>query len=525
MTDRIVTPEANSPDQNAPFIGRQVALSSIRGIGEDQHLIVDFDQTLFLANSNQRFIGMVKPYFFGFILFKVLEFLHAWSWFAKGEGQTLARDSFHVWAITIFFPWTWLIWRAKAKRMATVWTNQEVADVLKDRKSEFNVLCSTGFGPVVRPVLKHMDLKFGEVVCRGLFSGFGPRSLNISSRISKVIGEDYLKESALVTSSATTADLLAHVKIPLRTEWPSPEVRFVNSHYMPLYYLVKIKLMDIGRIYREVVYVDVLLLYFAFSWTSPLPIINALWASCFFLSLLLIYEIGYMENDEVAFRLESDPVFADDFEEQGDAIDYIEPWFWGSAVALIGASFLLQIDALTELGITSGSLLSNFGTVVSTYFDTFFTPSQLTIAGTWMLLMVSMRYVYMFYNYTDKMTRTWIYPVMQSYKTFALMFYSSISLVGAIALFSQVACRSFAYFLYRWGRKDWPGSELYLTKFLFFLTCLAIFIPASNKNYSELLTMQTLVITLWISSRAIKPLIRFVRGVRHVSNDEWTRIT
>ncbi|MCZ6671570.1 MAG: HAD family hydrolase [Verrucomicrobia bacterium] len=516
--------DVRTTNQEVTSIGPSEALARISELRKDQRVVVDFDETFFMRNSSQEFIRMVRPYVFGAIVYKVIELLRPWAWFAKGESRMLTRDWFHVWAVTIFFPWTWLVWRKHAPKMAEIWTNQPLAEVLRKRDPYTNVLCSQGFGPIIRPVLKHMGVNFGRVDACRMFRGYSDRRLNKVNRVRGMIGELDLQDCAVVTDSEEDRELLDYVEVPLLLKWPASPVLSVSSHYMPFYYMYKVKHKGFAPILRDILFVDLLLLFLAFSWISPLPLVHAVGMSFFFISFLLIYEIGYMENDEVAFELETDPVLGNNFEEKRDYISYVEPWFWATCFAFFGAGIFKAVDRLSELGIKAFSVISSMPTVREVFSEAFFTNSQYLLVGIWLVVLVSQRIVFRLYNYADKMTRTWINPFLQSYKSIIFMLISPINLIGAIALFSQVVSRSFGYFLYRWGRKTWPGSEVYLVRFILFPVILILISHATQSELSEVFTFQALVIALWISSRAIKPLFMVFRNIKHVSKDEWKKL-
>ena len=514
---------AASSSNRTTAIGEAEAIAKLKSLRDDQLLVVDFDQTLFLRNSSTDFIRMAKPFIFGAILYKLLEVIRPWSWFARGRDTSVTRDWFHIWAITIFFPWTWLLWRIHAAKLAQNATNQELAAVLKERNPEFNVLSTQGFGPVVGPLVKHMGVEFGIISTCRMFGGFSDRLRGKVKALESQVGSAELKRSAVITDSEDDRDLLDHAEVPLMIQWPEPPNSLATPHYVPFYYLSKIKLKGLSRILREVFYVDLLLLYLAFTWISPFPLLHGVGITLFYMSFLLIYEIGYMENDDVAFQLEKDPIIGDSFEKKRGYISYFAPWLWATPFTFVGAGIMLQIDYLVESGVTASSLFSDPNLLIESASVVFFTKSQLFVTAIWLGLLLSMRYVYKFYNYTDKMTRTWVYPILQIYKSIAFIFVSPINVIGAVALFCQVVGRSFAYFLYRWGRKDWPGSELYLFRFILFVGLLLTIGHVIENRYAEFATFQTLAICIWMSSRALKPMVMVYRNMKHIANDDWTR--
>lgn len=516
------TPSNEDTSTGLPIAAQRDVIETINALRPDQWLILDFDQTLFSSNSSQEFIRMVKPYVLGALLYKIMELLRPWDWFGNTKNRHMRRDWFHICAITIFFPWTWIVWNMHAKKMANTWTNESLANSIRKRESKLNILCSQGFGPIIRPVLKHMNLPFEKVdTCRLLF-GFVDRCCKKSDRVRAKIGQDALSDSAFATDSLNDEDLLRACKLPLLFKWPLPKATHITSHYIPILYLARHKVSGLGRILREVVYVDVLLLLFAFSWISPFPVVHGVGISCFFLAFLLVYEMGYMANDEVAAKFEKDPIVIPDFEKNRDRINYVEPWFWAALLSFIGGSFIAQIDILETSGLTQRDLLTQWPTFFSSYGDAISTLKPLKLTALWLAVLLSMRLIYRVYNRTDKMTRTWLYPLLQYYKTFAFILISPVNFVGALALISQVAGRSFAYFIYRWGRKDWPGDELYMFRFLLFFGGLIVLTPNLGPPHDSIFNLQTAVLAIWISSRAVKPIIGVIQNSKHVKDDTWS---
>lgn len=509
--------------KKVPWTDPETALTELDRLEPGRTVVADFDETLFLRNSSHEFIRMVKPYLFGVVLFKILEFLRPWSWFDRPRQAVLTRDWFHVMAVTLFFPWTWLLWRKNARKMADVWTNKPLLEVLARRDPGNVVICSQGFGPVVRPVLRHMGLGACKVDTCGLLTGYRDRLRPKTRRVADLAGEEALRKAAVVTDSADDRDILEAAGVPLLVEWPPSPIIAVTSHYIPFYYMVRVKHKGLAPIVRETFSVDLVFLLLAFSWISPLPLLHAFGLFLFFISFWLVYEMGYMENDQIAHEHEKDPVFGDTFKEQINRINYREPWIWAAFFTVAGASVFQKIHVLHGMGKTAPDLFGDVTLVLETYKGLFLTQPHVLMAIIWMLVLVCLRLVYTAYNHTDKMTRTWIYPVLQAFKTVSFMVISATNLVGVIALCSQAAARSFAYFLYRWSKYDWPGNELHVARLVLFVTGVLALFPAAGFSYASLLTFQTLAIVSWILIRARNGIIDLVKNIKHVSDDTWQR--
>lgn len=499
------------------------AVAVLRDLGDDRILVVDFDETLFLRNSTHEFIRMAKPYLLGVLLYWLLELLRPWRWFAKERDALLTRDWFHVMAVSVFFPWTWLLWRRHAGKMASFWINAPLAKVLAKRNPGSTYLCTNGFGPLVRPILQEAGLAFAGVDACRLLRGYGDRLRPKKERVKRAVGAASLRESAVITDSPWDSSLLEASSLPLLVKWPLAADRSVTSRYIPFYYMVRVKHKGLDHTFRDVVSIDFLLLVLAFSWISPLPVLHIVGLLLFFLSFWLIYEIGYMENDEIAYRHEKDPVNARAFAATTERICYWEPWGWAFLFTLGGAAIFQKVHFLHQLGLSATDLIGDLPLMMDTYKGILFAKSYVAMVLVWFLVLLSMRVVYACYNHADKMTRTWIYPFLQAYKTFGFMAISATNLIGVIALYSQAASRSFAYFLYRWSRREWPGKEQHLVRMIIFFSGVMVLYPAIGISFRELLATQSLAIMLWILLRARKPLLVVLRESRHISRDDWRR--
>jgi hypothetical protein len=87
------------------------ALSAI-----DDHrgaVLVDLDETLYLRNSTQDFIGSAWPQPLAFLLIRLLDLLKPWRF----TGGVQTRDVWRVAAISILMPWSLLAWSRTARKL------------------------------------------------------------------------------------------------------------------------------------------------------------------------------------------------------------------------------------------------------------------------------------------------------------------------------------------------------------------------------------------------------------------------
>ena len=500
----------------------EAALAQLSSLPEGMDLIVDFDETLFLRNSTHEFVTMARPYLLGALLFKLLEKLHPWTWFASGDAAEQTRDWFHLIAVTVFFPWTWLVWRQKVQEMAEAWTNQPLATALRDLPSGRRILSTRGFRPVVMPILEAMGLDFAHVQCCSLIRGYRDRQQSKEKTLRDIMGEDALSRAAVITDSLSDRGLLQATAMPMLVQWEPAPIQSVTSRYIPFYYLIRLKHRSFASVFRDIFVDDFLLLLIMFTWVSPMPVWHCLGLLLFFLAFWLVYEMGYMENDQVAARFERDPVLSGDFEELRGKICHVEPWFWAYGLSVGGAVVMEWIQlAQKRVGDGGGTGPSAF---LSEAGQLLLSSETYVFAFGWICVLAVMRGLYSVYNYIDKMSRTWVYPFLQGFKSVGFIFVSATTMVGLLAGFTQAASRSVGYFLYRWGRGDWPGSEKRLVNMLLFPLLLLLVGYGVSGNPLALLNWQAGAVLLLVLARGIRPLLYVLGQIRHVSQDQYTSL-
>ena len=98
------------------------AVASHRG-----KVLVDLDETLYLRNSTEDFIGSACPAPLAFLLIKLLELLRPWRF----TGGAPTRDVWRVACICILMPWSLWAWRSTARRLGRDFANQRLVASLR----------------------------------------------------------------------------------------------------------------------------------------------------------------------------------------------------------------------------------------------------------------------------------------------------------------------------------------------------------------------------------------------------------
>ena len=86
------------------------------------------------------------------LLLRVLDVLKPW----RLTGGIDTRDTWRVCALSTFFPWTPLRWRAKVPFFAERYLNRELKAALEARAQRPPIIVTTGFRSIVAPLLAAM---------------------------------------------------------------------------------------------------------------------------------------------------------------------------------------------------------------------------------------------------------------------------------------------------------------------------------------------------------------------------------
>lgn len=511
-----VTPYASMPDSEVVTVAAlntaqemnssMNAIDAIRTADEGSLVVVDFDETLFLRNSTEEYLDSIYPRQAGAFFLLGLKALKPWRLLpARMRDDKLSRDWCLVVAATLFFPWTLLVWRYRARSLAKVFWNQHLLQAMNANPKAEVVVATLGFDIVVKPLLKHLPAvlsgKFGEqniIACR-FWQAPADRAKGKLAMVSEVVGESALSRAIAITDSTLDQPLLDAVKTPCLVVWPNAEyIPAMSNVYMPLFYSEKVKNPNKAHFVKRVLMGHWAFLAIALSLVSPHPWLNA--ASLFLLvvSYWCIYEIGYQENDSVGEKYEKTPILSKNYGQYKTRINLhtATPWYWATAIAL-PALFALEVGKIEAPLSVAVQLVLDQG------------PSLMIFnVAIWLWFLVAVRLTFWMYNQFNEEARIWIYPVLQVQKLFGFTLLVGTSAVGSLLLISLVISRWVHYAIYRYGGDRWR-FPLNLACLLLFLT-MYISIAISSTSMTEVLTFQAFAATVYCflrSTKALKELI------------------
>jgi glycosyltransferase involved in cell wall biosynthesis len=429
-TDSVDSPHDTSPED---------AIAAIAAY--DGPVLVDLDETLYLQNSTEDFIDCARPGLVALVLLRLLDGLGPWRRF--GGEQT--RDVWRVRLIFFLMPWTRRRWRRRVVQLAQRFANRRLIAALKAR-AEPPIIVTAGFGPVVTPLIAALGFADCKVVAARLGS-LEDRRFGKLHTATRDLGTGIVSSALIITDSLQDLELLQQCARPLRTVWPEARFRRALSRiYLPGEYLTHVKRPGARYILRGILQED-----FAFWVLSSVglalhPVTHVAGLLLLTISFWAVYERGYVDNDLIAARYESDPKLTPEFWSSPVATPVLLPWIWAAAA---GALALLLLQPAI------GSFAYNF--------------------GKWSAVLVATYLCFKLYNRLDKTTRVWLYPALQFARSAAFIVIVPISPIAAAAVGAHVISRWVPYHLYRLGATRWPSAQPSLIRLLAFIVLALLF--------------------------------------------------
>jgi phosphoserine phosphatase len=425
MTDgRTMTPHDVSPEA---AIG---AILKHRG-----PLLLDLDETLYLRNSTEDFIDSARPRLAALVLLRGLDLLRPWRW----TGGEATRDVWRVRLVATCFPWTVRLWRGRVGELAAKFANLRLLAVLHAPGSE-PIVTTAGFEPIVAPLLVALGLPHARLVS-SRWSSFADRRDGKLQMAVGALGEATVRRALVLTDSEGDLSLLDACACPLRAVWP--EARFAHALsgvYLPGQYLSRIKRPGERYIVRGILQEDFAFWVLGSIALATTPFTHFLGLLLLLASFWTIYERGYVDNDLIAARFESQPKLSTTFADNQVATPRWQPWIWAFAAGA-AALLLLRWPALPA-------------------------PADLLV---WAAVLLATHFWFRMYNRFDKMTRVWLFAGLQFARSAAFVAVVPISAVAAMALGAHALAKWVPYCVYRVGGRNWPQAPVHLIRLLFFI--------------------------------------------------------
>ncbi|MGF1459185.1 MAG: HAD family hydrolase [Leptolyngbyaceae cyanobacterium] len=477
----------------------------IHNLPASQTVVVDFDETLFLRNSTEEYLDSLQPQLLGNLVLTVLEKLNLWKLLPPPLRSHESIDWLRVVIATCLFPWTILLWKNRAQKLARDYFNQPLLNSLQQSRHARIIVATRGFEFIVRPLLASTPLKVERLIgCRFLHGG-GDRQLGKEEMLSRWLAPAEIQDSALITDSLDDASLLEIVKYPFLVRWPNAQyIRAMSGAYLPFFYIEKVKKPGTRFLINVVLKDHIIALLFACTWLSSMPVFHGLGIALLAFSWWCIYEIGYFQNDLVAEKYEKKPVLSDTYQRYKDRMDVFMPWVVSLGFAIPGLALVALGNTLTWTTVFDGQAYTSalrWGAIV---------PSL----SLWIASLVGTRLTFTVYNYLDESTRIWLYPLLQFAKYAGFLLIANINSVGLALLIAQVFVDWIPYMIYRCGGDRDRLKEQFFKVFVFLL--LTVSTAIVQRDGSHLLTVQFFAILLWYGGRSLSQVKEIVRNAHFI---------
>ncbi|MEL6160242.1 MAG: haloacid dehalogenase-like hydrolase [Cyanobacteria bacterium J06627_32] len=489
------------------------AIEAVSSAGSNSFIIVDFDETLFLRNSTQEYLGSIYPQPVGKLFLSVIKKISPWRWFPeKFRDRDVSQDWFLVVASTIVFPWTPLVWRWRVRQLAQDYCNPLLAQAIDGNPNAHIVIATLGFHIIVAPLVAALPMSavdrsgFQLIACR-FWRGAVDRADGKLSMVTAALGARSIARSVVVTDSPKDTPLLTAVATPCFLTWPGASyIPAMSNIYLPLLYSEKVKHPGKDHFIRRVLMWHWSVSVIAYSALSPHPITSAIALFLLILSYWCVYEIGYQENDLVGEQLEIRPTLSENYASYKTRLNLKTPWPWCWAIAFtIPGCFLLAISRIAEPLAFKDIAINGFGS----------TGLWLGVTkdiGLWIIFLMAIRLSFWTYNQFDEKSRLWIYLFLQTQRLFGFSLLIATNAVGFILLMSLAIARWMQYCIYRCGGDRWqfPVDVAYLFLFTTLLSGLAL----SHPNPSSLWTWQTAIACGFCGLKAFRKTSKVLTNFR-----------
>jgi hypothetical protein len=445
-------------------------------------VLVDLDETLYLRNSTEDFIGSAWPGPLAFLLVKLLDLLR--PWLLTGGART--RDVWRVATICILMPWSLWAWRRRAQRLGREYANRQLVASLQACRQPKAVV-TLGFLPIVGPLVAAMGLHDTRLVAMSPWR-FRDRLEGKQALVVKALGAQEVRGALLVTDSLDDLDLLHECLCPLRVIWP--EARFREAFhdiYLPGLYTSRVKRPGLKYIYRGVISDEYSVWVLASLPLAMQPLPHVIGLALLSVSFWAIYETGYVHNDLIGSRHEKDPKLTRQFYESPVRISAVLPWVWAAACGMV-ALLLLR----WPLPPTAWDLLA------------------------WSMVLVLTFFWFRIYNLMDKRTRIWLFAGLQAFRSLSFVAVVSVTVVGAIALIAHVLARWVPYYAYRVSGTEYNDEEVGSSRLLFFVLISGGL--ALTVGWEPFLTPSAAILLLWFGFKARRELARSYRRAHLITS-------
>ena len=331
-----------------PFlIEKSETIGLILNAAQNTPIVLDFDETLFLRNSTSEYLNALRPRLIASLLIKTISFFKPWSWLPKPFKGNKIRDWFLVFVPTILLPWTIFIWRIKAKKLAKDYSNNQLTEAVEKNSISPVIIATLGFNFIINPILQHMPIRKNMIIGCRFWRGAEDRGKGKLLMVREALSEQLIKSAIVVTDSYDDLPLLKAVEKPCLVVWSLAKyIPPLKDVYLPFFYLEKVKRIGEKYTSKVIIWDDLPILLFAFSWQATHWLLHSVSILFLLVSFWCVYELGYYENDYVAEKYEDQPKLSITYHIYKQMMQTWYPWFWSLLFGAIGVVLLDQAQGV-----------------------------------------------------------------------------------------------------------------------------------------------------------------------------------
>lgn len=206
------------------FVTPPEELSSLPGVDDQNALLVDFDETLWLRNSTEEFLGLCRPRKHEKAVLAAIEGYGPWRLARRRHHRSHWRDWMRVAGCVALNRRHLQSWSDAATELGPLHANREITKILHRRDREVVVL-SNGFEPLIRPLLDAMGCGHARLLAAPIPNGALWRLRGKLPNARRALGDGFVESCTVITDSADDLDILHAARHGYLVKWPQAEFR------------------------------------------------------------------------------------------------------------------------------------------------------------------------------------------------------------------------------------------------------------------------------------------------------------
>jgi len=423
---------------------------------------VDFDHTLMLASSTERFLDSVRPSILFAVLLKALGVLAPWRITGK-NGYFVWRDWLRVGMVCLLAPWSHWVFSRSARAVFDAHLNPDLDRYLSTIDPKDIVIVSFGFEFVIRELIRGTRYESAKIVAPTFWKMVRNRK---RGKVSMLAGSkcviDPIADVVITDSAVDDADLLSAVRKGYVITWGSNNTTGALSNtYIPFFYTAQIKRTP-GFFVKQVLLEEMAVMVLAFSifaGTSGIMLAAAL--IFLFLANFLIYEIGYAENDRVGLKTEDSPKLSSNFFRYKNYSLEPAAWVWAGLATILGMVFLGPEHGATALERLNLPVLGGYWQNIA------------ALSAIWFGFIIVGRLCFWTFNHVPLRIRVFFYIPLHITKYFGPIILVPLHAIGCALLVAQII-RTWALYAIRRSGGDTEFVISQAVRLMFFIGLLGM---------------------------------------------------